>query len=441
MKDRLSLLVEQAQAAERHDRLDDAIRLYREVLRLRPHWPAAEMNLGLVYFSQKNYVGAIEQLSDALRHNPALDSAYLFRGAAYSIGGEREKAIRDLNRYLLHDRASMEALAYLAGAYYDANDFAHAALQYAEQIRIAPSENLWFQLGDCYLQMARFSMTRLSEDPQAKYYFLLLSAEELLPGDKRELAEEQVREAIRLDPQAPEAAAVLRRIAGETKQDCKEPRDPQLVRANCLAQSGDFAAATQALVVQPSPKATYWSFRIAKRLAQSAMEKLAPDSPLLALLRAQIFEQNGQDEEADKQYRMAMLGVESLIRYGKFQCKRSQFNEGLDLYNRALALEPGNPRILALIGEVYATEGQPEKALSYLRDALATAPRDIKSRIYLAQCLGRMDRAAEAIAQLEAAPEDPDGRIHYVLGTLYQQGGNSEKARRAMDIFRQRKKR
>jgi predicted Zn-dependent protease len=131
--------------------------------------------------------------------------------------------------------------------------------------------------------------------------------------------------------------------------------------------------------------------------------------------------------------------VESLIRYGKFQCKRSQFDETLDLYNRALALEPGNPRILALIGEVYATGGQPEKALSYLRDTLATAPGDVKSRIYLAQCLARMDRAAEAIAQLEAAPEDPDGRIHYVLGTLYQQRGNSEKARRAMDIFRQRK--
>src|SRR5713226_1368145 len=116
LKDRLSLLVEQAQAAEREDKLDDAVRLYREVLRLRPHWPAAELNLGLVYFSQKNYAGAIGQLSDALRHNPALDSAYLFRGAAYSIGGAQEKAIGDLKRYLSHEPASMEALSYLAVA-------------------------------------------------------------------------------------------------------------------------------------------------------------------------------------------------------------------------------------------------------------------------------------------------------------------------------------
>ena len=48
-QDRLSLLVEQAQAAERQDKLDDAVRLYSEVLRLRPHWPSAELNLGLVY--------------------------------------------------------------------------------------------------------------------------------------------------------------------------------------------------------------------------------------------------------------------------------------------------------------------------------------------------------------------------------------------------------
>src|SRR5258708_21170724 len=246
--DRLSLLVEQAQAAERQDKLDDAARLYREVLRLRPHWPAAELNLGLVYFSQKNYAGAIGQLSDAISHNPALHSAYLFRGAAYSIGGEHQKAIRDLKRYVSHAPTSMEALAYLGGAYYDANDFAHAGLQYAAQIRNAPSENLWFQLADCYLQMARFSMTRLAEDPQAKYYFLLLSAEELLPGEKRDLAEDQVRDAIRLDQQAPEAKAALRRIRGEEKADCKAPRDPQLARASCLAQRGDFTGATEALI-------------------------------------------------------------------------------------------------------------------------------------------------------------------------------------------------
>src|SRR5260370_32402845 len=111
VQDRLSLLVEQAQAAERQDKLDDAVRLYREVLRLRPHWPAAELNLGLVYFSQKNYAGAVEQLSDALRHNPALHSAYLFRGAAYSIGGEHRKASRDFKRYLSHDPTTLEALA------------------------------------------------------------------------------------------------------------------------------------------------------------------------------------------------------------------------------------------------------------------------------------------------------------------------------------------
>ncbi len=32
-----------------------------------------------------------------------------------------------------------------------------------------------------------------------------------------------------------------------------------------------------------------------------------------------------------------------------------------------------------------------------------------------------------------------DGRIHYLLGRTYQQAGQAEKARQAMEIFRQRR--
>src|SRR5260370_36664798 len=107
---------------------------------------------------------------------------------------------------------------------------------------------------------------------------------------------------------------------------------------------------------------------------------------------------------------MGISGVKLFIGYGKFQCKRSHFEDGLELYRRALELEPGNPRVLALIGEVYATQGQPEKALPYLRDALAAAPRNAQGRIYLAQCLARTSHADEAIAQLRAPPRDPTRR-------------------------------
>jgi Flp pilus assembly protein TadD len=51
-----------------------------------------------------------------------------------------------------------------------------------------------------------------------------------------------------------------------------------------------------------------------------------------------------------------------------------------------------------------------------------------------------VDRTSEAVKILEAAPADPDGRVHYLLGRTYQQQGKSDKARNAMDEFRKRRK-
>ena len=53
--DDLQQLISSAQSAEQANRLDDAARLYEQILAKRPKWAAAALNLGLVYHSAARY--------------------------------------------------------------------------------------------------------------------------------------------------------------------------------------------------------------------------------------------------------------------------------------------------------------------------------------------------------------------------------------------------
>ena len=92
------------------------------------------------------------------------------------------------------------------------------------------------------------------------------------------------------------------------------------------------------------------------------------------------------------------------------------------------------------MGELHSLQEQPEKAVPFLEVALKANPHETQTRLYLTQSLVKLSRVSEAIKVLEAAPEDVDGRIHYLLARTYQQQGEAEKARKAMDEFRKRRK-
>lgn len=336
--DSLASMVQQAQVAEHENRLDDAAALYTKILKVRPGWASAELNLGLVHHSRGDYQAAIRTLSNALRHQSDLHSALLFRGASYYQTDHPDEAVRDLTEYLRHRPDDPEALPILAGAYLARGDPAQAAVAYEALARITNDAAVWYRLSDCYARI------QLSE------------------------------------------------------------------RAR---------------------------FAIARVFA------VAPESGWAALLRAQAADEAGQVETADLEYRKAMAAAgaaaEMHVRYGQFQCKHGRLDEGLASYQKALQMEPSRTDVSGLIGEVHVLQNRPEQAIRFLRKALQSNPREQQVRLYLAQCLNQTGRAAEAVRVLEAAPEDPDGRIHYVLGRTLQKLGQTEKARKAMEVFRQRR--
>ena len=314
--DRLRSLVERAQAAEQQQNLDEAVSLYEEILKIRPGWASAELNLGLVHHSRAEYSKAIHFLTQALQHNAALHSALLFRGASYFHVGKYAEAVRDLKSYLRQKPDDIEALSLLANSALAMNDPAEAALAFASLARITNQPSVYFQLSECYVQLARTAMTRFSGADAGDYRLRIASDEKSLGSQAIEKVDFETA----------------------TRDLMKTTRSPAL-----------------------SNQVIYSAVRACLRLANTAVAKviaLAPESTWAGLLRAQAAEKSGDMDKAEKEYEQAIERagdeLEIYVRSGQFEAKHGRFDRALVLYGKASAIEPANARVIGLIGEVHA---------------------------------------------------------------------------------------
>ena len=161
------------------------------------------------------------------------------------------------------------------------------------------------------------------------------------------------------------------------------------------------------------------------------------------MMRAQMLEQQGNDQQAEAEYRIALTlsegDPEPLIEYSRMKCKQNLFQEAIPFLEKALKLDPYNVTANALLGEIHYLGDKPQAAIPHLRVAVRAKSRDEQSRIYLAHSLAKLGRIREAIEVLEAAPSDSEGRVHYALGTYYRRQGRTADAARAFRVFEQRR--
>ncbi len=88
-------------------------------------------------------------------------------------------------------------------------------------------------------------------------------------------------------------------------------------------------------------------------------------------------------------------------------------------------------------GSFFLENNQPEKAVPYLQQAIATAPDLAKAHQQLGKAYLLLKELPKAQAELERSVQlEPDNaRAHYVLGQLYQKEGESEKAKQEFARF------
>jgi tetratricopeptide (TPR) repeat protein len=570
-------LMDKAREAQLAGNADQAAGLYRAALRLQPHSGPAEYGLGLMESVHKNYHQAIDLLSQALRDDPSIVDAYLFRGIALFNIQQPAQALLSLERFHRLRPTDPNVPFYLAGAYNALQNYPKAADYYLAQTEITPERTeLWYFLGECLLNIARGVKENLLNGPRGKYdEQMLYGQEEAAKGDVT-VAERDFREAIKADPASPEAyvnlgnlligegkhaeakeqfqealqrapqncraveglgdaelamgdapasVAAYAKVAGAKEVCIEEPapanlglspaefdirvksvsaygaaakwklasrfelsrlrghttdadepgaskRDgaPQLCRsaipnpewlsspkvdlfvANCLEDDGDFRAAIKALnAAEPRLNGdldtAYWTLSLYMRLAQGSfveLAKQAPDSYLLSEVQAETFELEGRNADADAEYRKAIAASGNdpnpFIDFGRFKCKRNELDDAITVLNGALARAPDNLAANDLMGQALFMKGDYESAIPRLKNAIKVNPGNEDDRIRLAESLGKLGRNNEAVVLLQAAPNDDDGRVHYVLAGYYRREGKKEEMQQALAYFETRQK-
>ncbi|MFI5294088.1 MAG: tetratricopeptide repeat protein [Thermodesulfovibrionales bacterium] len=106
--------------------------------------------------------------------------------------------------------------------------------------------------------------------------------------------------------------------------------------------------------------------------------------------------------------------VDAWIKLGNALMDTKRFNEAIDAYQKALAINPKNVDVRVDLGTCYRNSGRPAEAIKEYRKALEIDPRHLNAHKNLGVVLaddihGKAEATKEFEKFLELAPNDPDG--------------------------------
>jgi hypothetical protein len=125
--------------------------------------------------------------------------------------------------------------------------------------------------------------------------------------------------------------------------------------------------------------------------------------------------------------------VEQAVARGSELLKQGNVDGAQKVFRAALAVEEGNPRLLALLGLSHFRAGQFDQARPIYEQLVERAPTDASHRLNLGLVYLKLGRADLAISALEAsrALDPSQGRAVSYLGLAYARGGRYAEAYRS----------
>lgn len=409
----------------------------------------ARLVLGEREGEEGNPAAALQNIRQAIRLNPVLPDAYIDFGNLLLAARAPEKATAEFEQALKRDSQNCSAREGLGDAELAAGNLLAALAHYRSALHSNSA---------CVLRPALQGLGLPPDEFAARLKSLAIYKASHPPAPAAEIALVRLMYGIngsvgsgksKLAPGVgkPAGCAVLM-----SKTAVHSPVNANLFLASCKELAGDVDGATSALIsadrgTHLDQKAAYEMVDIEMRLSQRVLAELArvsPNSYLLAEMRAEWFELRGKYPEADAEYRKATTfsgdDPNPLIEYATFECKLNHVDQARPILEKALNIVPYNAVANSLLGYVYFTKNDFKVAVPYLRTALNGRPTDEQSRIYLAESLSNLHDLPGAVAILESAPSDPDGRIHYVLAGYYRELGRKEQMEAALAFFSERQR-
>jgi tetratricopeptide (TPR) repeat protein len=405
MPDDLTLALEQ----HRRGALDQAGRMYREILAVRPDQADALHLLGVVAYQQGDHVRAAEWIGRAIARNPASASYYANLAEVYRALGQRERAAACCRTALLLQPDYPEAANNLGNILLEQGHVEAAAEQFRAALRLKPD----FALACNNLGNA---LRLLGDMDGALTHF---------------------RQAVQLDAHLPQARSNLGQMLLERKQlhealaHCRAAVSlrPTFAEAhsnlgNVLRDLGRLAEAkdcyAEALRLNPHLAMLYnnmgQAFQEEGKLDEAIAwyERGLQLEPNLARLHcnlASLLEELEKHEEASARYRVA-LGLdpnyaEAHNGLGYVWHEQGRYEEAQECFRTALRLKPDLAPAHCNLGTVREELSEFEEAERCFREALRRDPRQAGAWSELATLL-RGKLSEEDLAGMRRLLADPD---------------------------------
>jgi len=383
-------------------RLEQASRLYREILRIAPNQPDALHLLGLVAHQQGQHRRAVEWISRAVALNPNAPAFYSNLGAVYRVLGELDKAVGNCQRAVRIDPAHAQAHNNLGNALADQERLDEAVASFRRALEIQPS------------------------NPEA----LNNLGNALRRQGKLDQAEDCYRRALELEPRFAKALNNL----GNILRSRGKPDEAEVHYRRALEINPRSSTALNNLGIALESQG---KLDEAETCYRRALE-IAPDYVDGLNNLGNMLINRGELDEAEACYRRALKVNPNLVHChnglgGVFQ-RRKMSHEAISHYRRALEIQPDYVDALANLAGLLEKLNRLEEAAQSAAQCLRLAPDHPLANLVAAGCDHRQGRFREGIERLEKLqPLVPSYSniakdIQFQLGRLHDRAGNTRKA-------------
>jgi predicted Zn-dependent protease len=420
---------QQANELVANGKLDDAIQIYRRLVRAFPTNPGLLLNLCIAEFKARRYHDAIEHAHAALKLKPDLAPASLFLGGSYLELGDPANALDPLHKALAAMPNDPNAHLMLAEALLACSSYEEALEEFRKSSDLLPENaKVWYGLGQVYDALSERAARELETNFPDSVYSSVLAGDSYLRERRFGSAFAAYREALARGAAIPGIHTGLARVYSQTGHS-EWAAQEETLEAN--------VARVQA--TNSGPAANYRSSKSYRELADQAYNRLAQLPPSLEshMHAAKALDADGRHRDAAAEWRKALelapgnSEVQMGLAWSLYEIR--DFDSILPILAGVLKEHPESAEGNFLYGASLLNLEQPDAAIPYLNAALRRDPQMQAARTALGQALLREGKPEQAIPHLKSAiASDEDGNAHFQLFRAYRLTGNSQLANQAL---------
>lgn len=418
---------------------------------------------GASFYAAGQFTKAKDSLESDIALGRATPETYFWLGYTYLALNERDRAIAQFERYLRDDPRNEDVLYALARTYADLSQMSLQRIFSLDpaSARAYQMRGIRFELEESWQEaIHQFEIAAKVDKSLSGPYAAIgrIYAEEL-KDEPRALA--AYKSELARAPHHRAANEFLTRYHLSRKQP-EEARKFQQAADNAPKPAGDRATGISLLDShRPEESLAYllrWraadssnvdayyylgeAFTDLKVKTINRLKAANPGSYRLHQILAESFASIHKNADAIAEYRKVLENQPEVpgVRYELARLMaETQIEDTIPLLDRELQMDPDHYLARALLGRVYTTLRQPDKAIPLLERALQVQPDLVEAQKSLGQAWAAKRNFTRALALYQTVAEKApmDEQIHFLLAQAWRGLGKAEEAGKEMKLHQQ----